>query len=290
MWSWPVALYLWLAALGAGVFLVAILADRLSPEGDEKLLKMAVLVSAPCFLVALIALALQLQSVFVVGLMLEGVVLSSGVSLAFWSLLACLFVSFPLLLLRLAEVRDWPMLPGESVVRPVLVWLYAATCALALLSAAWLLIGTSDSLWSSSYLLAELLVVSAALCGVATVLGLSRTLEADVSSAVLRTLSGLQPILLVIQACLLVVVLVHIGLQPSAAPALLPFLTLSLAAVLLWVGSLLGGVVVPLAIELWIGPARGWDFYPSRLLAISPALVVTGAFSLRLAFVFAGQG
>jgi protein NrfD len=290
-WGWWVVLYFFFGGIAAGAYFIATLIDLVGTERDRPIAKIAYYIAAP--LVALCGLFL---------------ILDLGRPERFWHMLLQSNTSLPMFKYwSPMSVGAWALLffglfTGASFVGalaedgrlglgrlsglarvlhegPIGLIFQVVGCLFGFFIAAYtgaLLTATNQSLWSDSPLIGALFLASAASTGIATmllILGLRRG-GAPRDSVVNLERTDRWAILL--ELVLLIAFAISLG------GLALTFLSSSYG-ILLLVGTLLGGVIIPLFL-LWRPRMPG-----SGSTLIAAVLVLIGGFILRYAIVMAGQ-
>ncbi|MHB1134907.1 MAG: NrfD/PsrC family molybdoenzyme membrane anchor subunit, partial [Chloroflexota bacterium] len=145
-------------------------------------------------------------------------------------------------------------------------------------------------------MLAQLFLFSAMSTGTATVLLLTALLGTRRQSGYeeeRRLLVSTDMVLIVLEVFMLIPFLLHHALSPWSSATSIQLILGGEFTLLFWLGTILLGIVLPLAIEAYeLFPfvlKQGAVRYSLYLSAASSILVLLGGFTLRYVFVYAGQ-
>lgn len=269
-WTWLIAIYLWGAGMAGGAYFVAFLGERLGLGDKDGLLKAATWMGVLAVMIGSLILTVDL-----------------GKPLRFWHLLSEFNVLSPM------SIGAW-LLPAWALVGALMIglwWLDRWTGALKVL--AWLnfvlsvlliaytgvlLSATNQPLWSSTLLLPALFVVTSISRGTAFLL-LFVLCRKRVSPRTFTFLGRSDVVLYILDLIALAAFLVWLG--PAGQ-----VITTGTLGLLLWIGVVVIGILIPLAVGvrsiIWgkkVGPA-------SVLVAL---WAIVGGLILRAVIVLGGQ-
>lgn len=153
----------------------------------------------------------------------------------------------------------------------------------------------SRPLWNTP-MLAQLFLFSAMSSGTATVLLITALLGTRHESGLeeeRRLLVSTDVVLIVLEIFMLVPFLLHHALSTWSSASSLELILGGEYTLWFWIGVILFGILLPLAIEGYelfpVVLKEGASRYSLALSAVSGVLVLVGGFVLRFVFVFAGQ-
>jgi polysulfide reductase chain C len=286
------AWFLFLAGAGAGAYIVAVVANVLG-EHYEPLVKPGVFLGAPLVTVGLGLLMLNLGSPFRAYLALlrpQSSLISVGIDIT------TLFVLLGLL--HIAASSSQQVKLSANVLR----WLGGINALFALGTAIFtgLLLEVMQAVpfWNTP-IIPLLFVVSALLTGMGAVLlvkGLRCWVipkaEAEKEQVVesVHTLSRVDLPLIVMELIVLFLLLLVIVSSPSAAAASVAYLLSGGYAGAFWLGIVVVGLLVPMALEVWT-LTRGQGLTVARLTDVSVVVglcLLIGGIILRYAILAAG--
>jgi formate-dependent nitrite reductase membrane component NrfD len=289
-WTWQIALYLWLAGMAGGAYCAAFLADRASGRKQKELLQIATWIGVPMVLLGAALLTLELgQGLRFWHLFTEFFTLSP-MSIGSWLLLIWAAVGVVLIALWFAEafesverqaglfarVASWlrPLVPATEV----LLWVAFVLSILLVAYTGVLLSATNQPLWSETWLLPALFVVSAISTGIGALV-VALLLRRRTSVRALNLLGRVDPVVTLIELVTLVAFLVGLGATRTV-------ITTGTLGVFFWGGAVLIGVLVPLGLGLRArvrGKESGYEALLAALWSILGGLV------LRAVIVLGGQ-
>jgi protein NrfD len=289
-WTWQIALYLWLAGMAGGAYCAAFLADRASGRKQKELLQIATWIGVPMVLLGAALLTLELgQGLRFWHLFTEFFTLSP-MSIGSWLLLIWAAVGVVLIALWFAEafesverqaglfarVASWlrPLVPATEV----LLWVAFVLSILLVAYTGVLLSATNQPLWSETWLLPALFVVSAISTGIAALI-VAVLLRRRTSVRALNLLGRIDPVVTLVELVTLVAFLIGLGATRTV-------ITTGTLGVFFWGGAVLIGVLVPLGLGLRArvrGKESGYEALLAALWSILGGLV------LRAVIVLGGQ-
>ncbi|MGQ9554681.1 MAG: NrfD/PsrC family molybdoenzyme membrane anchor subunit [Anaerolineae bacterium] len=318
-WSWPVIVYLWVAGLGAGAYLVTFLADRFSGGHYHGAKRAATATGVLAIMVGLFMLIVDLGHPIRAWHLFARLRPVSPMSIGSWLLFVwsvCAVVLFfywwleslaqrkvvgllrKLVTIALRLRREAALLEWATFFLSILLMCYTGV----------LLTGTAEPLWSSTVLLPVLFVFSAVATGIAAINLLSalgvQQIELDLAPKLCKaavavclleilTLAGL--LMLAPTTSYAAVAYAAETGQPCAPAVMQSAVQASVVAMVsgslsfpFWVGVVLVGLVLPLGAELSL-LLRGIEAAPRPLVGLLGFMVLLGGFALRAVIVFAGQ-
>jgi formate-dependent nitrite reductase membrane component NrfD len=289
-WGWWVILYFFFGGIAAGAYVIGALVDLVGTERDRPIAKIAYYIAFPLVAICGILLSVDLgrperfwhmliqsntgQPMFKYW---------SPMSVGAWALLLFGAFSGASFVGALAEDGKFGLGRFSGLARllhhgPIGTLVSLAGAAVGFFIASYtgaLLTATNQPFWSDSYLIGALFLASAASTGIATIL-LILSFRRDVPHDSIVNLERTDRWAMILELVLLIAFIASLG---SLA---LAFIT-SIYGILLLVGTLLVGVLIPL-LMLWRPSLPG----SGKLYAVA-ALVLIGGFVLRYAVVMAGQ-
>ena len=280
IWDWIIALYLFLAGLGAGAFVMGTIAGWKCPNGKK--LKLTALIIAPVAVgVGTLMLMVDARAGLAHPLRFFGL-LTNPSSIMMWGVV---LLSLFLLAAVVALVLQWRR--GRTP-----KWLDAVGMLLALGVAGYtgMLLGDAHAafpLWNQ-LVLPVLFVVSAASAGFAAVVLAGHVLKApELEKLGFTHVTGL--VLPVLEAALIAVLLMCAqavdGSAAAAAAASVAALVSSTYAVPFWLGLVIVGLAVPFALELAMRAKPALADGPATYVA--ECCVLMGGFMLRFLVIYA---
>jgi protein NrfD len=292
-WGWWIIGYFFLGGIAAGAYFMATMIDLVGNPEDRSLARVGYLIALPLIMVCGLFLILDLheptrfwhmlfRSEVVKDAIAQGwptsgagwQTMTAAPLLKYWSPMSV--GSWAISLFGLCTTLSllgslWSGGKMERIFR--LSWLgkgiAVVGCCTGFFVAAYtgaLLTATNQPIWSETTLIAPLFLTSAASTGIATMLLLARWL--NVSSASLDRLEKADLWALGLELIFFVLFLASVG------PLLVPMLK-SPHGLVLVAGTLLVGVLAPLAIHLRVGLFSRWGFATAAMLAL------LGGFALR---------
>lgn len=289
-WSWQIALYLWLAGMAGGAYCTAFLADRVGGRRYKELLQIAVWIGVPMLLLGALLLTLELGQEVRFWHLLTGFFSLSPMSLGSWLLPIWAAVGITLIALWFAEafesveqrtgvfarVASWlqPLVPATEV----LLWVTFGLSVLLITYTGVLLNATNQPLWSETWLLPALFVVSSISTGVGALM-VVLLLRKRTYARALNILGRVDPAVTAIELVTLAAFLVGLGAARRA-------ITTGTLGLLFWVGAVLVGVLIPLGLGVRVS-VRGKESSYAALLAALWSIL--GGLVLRAVVVLGGQ-
>jgi formate-dependent nitrite reductase membrane component NrfD len=289
-WGWWVVLYFFFGGIAAGAYFISVLIDLLGEQQDRPLAKIGYYLAAPlvalCGLLLIVDLGrperfwhMMIQS----NTGLPMFKYWSPMSIGSWALLCFGMFTTASFLGTLAEDGRFGLGRFSRLARylhegPLGMLFQIAGCLFGFFIASYtgaLLTATNQPFWSDSMLIGALFLASAASTGIATML-LILAFRRSAPHEAVESLEQTDMWAMLLELVLLVAFVASLG---SLAPAFLA----SPYGILLLVGTLLGGVLIPLLLR-----------WRPRLLGVrgpllAAALALLGGFILRYALVMAGQ-
>ena len=290
-WGLPIAIYLYVAAMAGGAFLVAALVCIFGPEEGRRETCMGYIYAIPLLIIGAIALIVDLGHPEKFLNLLVLFKFNSPMSAGAWGLLVFGFFCILASIFTLAEGKDsgvfvtlsnWikALVPRKEVAAiggMVSIFLMAYTGTL--------LSSTSIPMWSGTPLLSGLFLASGVSTGVALMLLLNRKIT---TIPQLYALEELDNIAIILELAILLFFLLMLRREtgPSGQSLIHPLVTGSIGA-WFWIGAVVVGMVLPLIFNFFSG-LRGTE---SKKLpsVLSPILILIGGFILRVVIVYAGQ-
>jgi formate-dependent nitrite reductase membrane component NrfD len=289
-WGWWVVLYFFFGGIAAGAYFIATLIDLFGEERDRPIAKLGYYIAAPLVALCGVLLIVDLGRPERFWHMLIQSITGwpmfkywSPMSVGAWALMIFGLFAGASFVGVLAEdgrlgLRRFSGLARHLHEGPVGKIFQVIGCLFGFFIASYtgaLLTATNQPFWSDSPLIGALFLASAASTGIATlllILSFQRIAPPDSVASLERT----DRWAMLLELVLLIAFVVSLG---SLAMAFLS----SLYGILLVVGTLLAGVLIPLLLH-WRPRALG----SSRTLVVA-VLALIGGFILRYAIVMAGQ-
>jgi formate-dependent nitrite reductase membrane component NrfD len=288
-WGWWIVLYFFFGGIAAGAYFIGTMVDLFGRDRDRPIARLAYLITAPLVAICGLLLVVDLSRPERFWHMLiqsnTGLPMFkywSPMSVGSWALMLFGLFSGLSFVGVLAEDKRFglgrfsaqatylhrgPVGVGFEVLG-TLVGFFIAAYTGALLTA------TNQPIWSDSNWIAPLFLASAASTGISTLL-LILSLRRLTPESSLRRLERTDRWAMVLELLLLVIFFVSLG-------AMAPVLLGSVYGILLLVGVLLVGVLIPLGLSF--RPLLG-----ARTPVVASLLALVGGFILRYAVVFAGS-
>jgi formate-dependent nitrite reductase membrane component NrfD len=289
-WGWLVVLYFFFGGIAAGAYFIATLIDLVGAERDRPIAKIAYYITAPLVLLCGLFLTLDLERPERFWHMLiesnTGLPIFkywSPISVGAWALLLFGLFTGVSFLGVLAEDARFGLGRLSGLARnlhegPIGMIFQVIGCLFGFFIASYtgaLLTATNQPFWSDSPLIGALFLASAASTGIAVlllILSFRRGAPPDSVANLERT----DRWAMLLELVLLVAFVISLG-------GLAPVFLFSGYGVLLLIGTLLGGVLIPLFLQ-WRPRLLG-----SNGILLAAVLVLVGGFILRYAIVMAGQ-
>ena len=279
-WEWPIFVDLWAAGVAAGGFFAAFLVDRFSGGRYKRLVQAATWVGVPLALLGVLLLVVDLGNQLwfwhlLVGFSPVSVVFHplSPMSIGTYVLIVWSISGTCLIALWLAEsgVPGFVLLRRLVPLTKILSWISFVFSPLVIAYTGVLLSNTNTPMWRT-VMLPALFVVSAIFTGVAA----SRLVLTLLGKSVPDGLGKASIILAILVALAL------IGYLVTAPTAIIVSGSL---AVWFWIGAVVIGLVVPVALELRAIKTKG----ATVLVVVSTLCVLLGGLALRAVVAIGGQ-
>ncbi len=315
-WNLLIVFYLFTAGMSAGAFFISGLATYLGGARYQRISRIGALLAPWPLSLGLATLVLDLTKPFQFWWLFLTVETTSPMSVGSWLLVAFSLVSFVYFalwfprpwrdLLRLpqrptdlAHFSAWrPLDRARVITARRLVAAIGAPLAIGVGMYTGVLLGAIPArpMWNTP-MVAQLFLLSAMSSGVAIVLLVASVLRFrgshDHLHAERHFLVSFDAMLIVLEIFIVVPFFLHQALNTWSSSQSLNLIMGGPYTLVFWLGVVLLGLLIPLAIE-------GFELFPvvwqeqavkySRLWgAISAALVLFGGFMLRYVFVYAGQ-
>ncbi len=289
-WGWLVVLYFFFGGIAAGAYFIATLIDLVGAERDRPIAKIAYYITAPLVLLCGLFLTLDLERPERFWHMLiqsnTGLPIFkywSPISVGAWALLLFGLFTGVSFIGVLAEDARFGLGRLSGLARnlhegPIGLIFQVIGCLFGFFIASYtgaLLTATNQPFWSDSPLIGALFLASAASTGIAVlllILSFRRGAPPDSVANLERT----DRWAMLLELVLLVAFVISLG-------GLAPVFLFSGYGILLLIGTLLGGVLIPLFLQ-WRPRLLG-----SNGVLLAAVLVLVGGFILRYAIVMAGQ-
>jgi formate-dependent nitrite reductase membrane component NrfD len=310
-WEWPIAIDLLAAGLAGGAYFSGFLTDRISGGKHALLPKIAMFLGVPLVLLGSLLLVLDLGEQLRAWHLFTRFRPGSAMSMGSWILILYALIGIVMIALWWADSFDPEKikLTGLSglakVIRParpalgVLSWIALVLAVVLMTYTGVLLSATNQALWASTFLLPVLFVVSAVFTGSALLLlvlksGLGRLLDIlfggegeTIPDETINAMAKATAVVGVWNVVVLAAFLAWLAFGSTAAAAdSVGILTFGGLAFLFWVGVVIVGLLIPLA--LLYASVRGKEPVVGAILT-SACLVLIGGFVLRLVIVLGGQ-
>lgn len=283
VWGWLVVLYLWLAGMAGGAYIAAYLVHNLNGGRHRTLLRLGTYVSIPLFALGMLFLTLDLGRTERFWHLFASFRPTSVMWFGTYFLLIGTVVGAGLVLRELAELRGYQIANMSGVERVVTtLGFFFALIVVGYVGV--LFAQTARPLWEATLLLPWIFIASTLSTGIGLLIIALHIVPISEPPTVLPILHRLLALFLGIDLLLLALEIVwHAAVDFSAVAPLLA----GAFSPLFWVGLVLIGLVVPLAMEwrnLRTGQLTTW-----AAALVAPALVILGGLVLRYVIVFAGQ-
>ena len=288
-WGSMIYLYLWLAGIGGGAYFSAFLIDRFTGGANKALLRLATYIAFPLVSVGVLLLIIDLGMINRFWELLTRFYVVTPMSLGTWFLVA--FVGINALLIALWWLRGRRSPTAFSRIESLLSWAGLVFAALVMTYTGVLLAVSNQSLWAGTVILPALFVASATSTGLAaTIIAAIVSRAKPVSRQFLLRLSEADAIVIVLEIVALVGLMIWLAASSfEGASQALAVITAGGLAIPLWLGVVVIGLLIPVALEFW-----GWGksaetkrLWP--LIVTSSALVLIGGLILRAVIVIGGQ-
>lgn len=314
-WGLLIVNYLFVAGVSAGAFAISSFATYLGGPHFRRVARIGALVAPWPVMLGVALLVLDLGRPFAFYNLFLTVQWTSPMSIGSWLLTLFIFVSLVYAVLwlpapvdhllrvptskrALFHFRQWTPL-SANLIRKLRAMFAAIGFPLSLGVGIYtgILLGAIPArpFWNTP-MVAQLFLFSAMSSGVAIVLLITAAIgarRADELEAERRLLVSTDMVLIVLEIFMLIPFLLHHALSTWSSASSIQLILGGEFTIPFWVGVVLLGIAIPLAIEgyelfpviLKEGAAR----YSLQLSALSAVLVLTGGFILRYVFVYAGQ-
>lgn len=311
-WNFLIAFYLFTAGISAGAFFVSGLATYLGGARYQRISRIGALLAPWPLTLGLAALIFDLTKPFEFWWLFLTVEYTSPMSIGSWLLTGFSIISFVYFILWVPRPwRDLLRLPHRladltrfSAWRPLnrqeirlsrrVVAAIGAPLAIGVGMYTGVLLGAIPArpMWNTP-MIAQLFLMSAMSSGVATVLLVASLLRSHHLHSERHFLVSFDAMLIVLEIFMVIPFFLHQSLSTWSSTQSLNLIMGGPYTLAFWVGVVLLGLLIPLAIE-------GFELFPvvwqeqaikySRLWGgLSAGLVLIGGFVLRYVFVYAGQ-
>jgi polysulfide reductase chain C len=280
VWEWPIFIDLWAAGVAGGAYFAAFLIDRFTDRRYKHLVRIATWVGVPLAALGVLLLILDLgNQLWFWHLIIKpspfSVVFFLGAPMSVGTYVLSLWIISGVcqIILWLAEdeVPGFVALRGLTPATEILGWISFVLSPLLIAYTGVLISSTRVLLWATA-MLPSLFVASAIFTGAAGVRLISNLLGKDVPQQLRKAsliLAGLQVLALI----------VYLFTVPAGILLAGPM------ALWFWLGVVLVGLAVPVALDLW-----GLRVEGTRLLAVLSSLcILVGGLALRAMLVIGGQ-
>lgn len=286
MWDWWIVVYFFVGGIAGGAYFTAAIIELVGGEKDRPIARMGYYIAFPLSLVCALCLIMDLgvptrfyHMVVYSKTFLPWPKWDSAVSVGAYALLFFGGFSFLSFIDALVETGRLPWAPFREKYSGMPRMIYSVLGGLnGFFLASYtgvLLAGGHIPMWSSNPMLGALFLASGASTGMATIaLGLALT-KTDLGEAWSR-LKQADMVAIVLEIILLVVFVVLL------MTAGVPLFSSGLAGWMLVVGTLVVGLIVPVAMQ--------WQMKSANTTVIVSLLVLIGGFIMRWAIVMGGQG
>ena len=275
-WRWLVILYFFFGAIAGGSYTIGTIANLFSRdpavERTSRYLSLAAVLPCPILLVLDLGRPERALNMFRV------LKLKSPMSLGSWALLGLgMTASASAALQVLSDVLGRDVLPGLRravgiVGLPFSVFISGYTGIL--------LAATNVPLWARNYLFIGPTFIASAFSGSFAALSILLGFGSGEREGTARGLARAEVVCLSTELLALTTGLVHLGKLGKP-------LTTGRYGRLFWPGTYIGGIIVPLGLQL-AGPVQGESGSRARRVATA-LLVLSGGFILRMLMIFAGR-
>ncbi len=291
-WGFPIWLYLWLAGMAAGAYFAAFLAERFGKHTDHRLLHIALYFGIPAAMAGVAFLLYDLSNPLRFWHLFVSFNLTSPMSIGSWLLV--LWVTIGILIVFLWHLR------GRIPIKPIILqqirnslhWAGFFASALLMTYTGVLLAVSNQPLWTSTFLLPPLFVISAVSTGAAVlVLGSMITRMWKSHGETIRRMVQVDAIVIVVELVVLLAYFLWLSQSGvSGAIESMRQLTSGTLAVPFWFGVVLLAILLPFILYVinWnkkIGETR----IVFASLTASSVCVIFGGLVLRTVIVIGGQ-
>lgn len=284
-WGWEIVGYLWLAGMAGGAYAAAYLIHNLDHRRHRTLLRLATYLSIPIFAVGIFLLIIELGRPERFWHLFAAFRPSSVMWFGTYFLLIGTAVGAGLVIREALEVGG-VKIPNFDLVEQIVTSLGFLFALIVISYIGVVFTQTARPFWSGTFLLPWVFIASAFTTGIGLLIIAFHVIPTSAPPTVLPLLHrGLALFIGIDLGLLALEVVWHLAVTPSAVA---PILAGALSAVF-WVGLVVLGLVVPLALEL--RNLRTLDLTRVRggIVLLAPALVILGGLALRYIVVYGGQ-
>jgi len=291
--NWPalIAVYLFMAGVGAAAFYTGVLADIFSNGKYRRLAKYGAYIGVPLIVGGVLMLLFDLGKPMSFWRFLLNFNASSTMSIGVWLLSAFIVLGGLNALTWLAEEKfagNSGILGAFKNKAGLRRFSGLVGMPVGLLTAGYtgvLLASTSSALWSSTSYLGLLFLISATSTGIAALMLVLAWRKEDF--AVIQKLAKADAMVIVFEMIVFCLLLLALG---SGAPEAAAVILKGSFSVVFWLGIVACGLVIPLIVEIYnmfsVKLHTGNDF---TVPVVASVLILVGGFLLRYVFLFAGQ-
>ncbi len=295
VWPMAIVIYLFLAGIAGGAFYSGALAEFYSGGKYRRLSKWGTYLSLPLILIGVLMLIFDLgRSPYFWHIILKDnftplVVWSSTMSVGTWFLTIFGALSFIILLFWLSEeekTKDWPIInrfKGKDSVRKFLTFINMIVGMLVAAYTGILLASTSVPMWHATPFLGLLFACSATSTGLAALM-LCHKAANDPDEEMLHLLGKADMDVIFLELAAFALLL--LGLGAFAPEAGLKALITGPYGIAFWVGIIICGLILPLAVEIYVNK---FPTLTVGLTTLAAVLVLVGGFLVRYVIIYAGQ-
>jgi polysulfide reductase chain C len=279
-WGLPVILYLWLAGMAGGAYITAVGFNVLNGNKHRTLVRVATYITIPLFALGALILTLDLGRPERVWHMFVSFRPSSVMWFGTYFLLIGSAIGAGLALREFAHLRkvEFPWADTVEYWATRLGWLFALI-VVAYIGVVFA--QTAREMWSGTLLLPALFIASAISTGIAALALALHLVKTDEPAWVTAALKELAVLFIGIELVILVLFVAWLAVVGTSANVLLT----GALSPLFWVGLVLVGLIVPLALEL-----RAPSKAAARWVVLAaPALTLVGGLVLRYVITIGGQ-
>jgi len=292
-WGLPIWLYLWLAGMAAGAYFAAFLAERIGKHKDHGLLNISLYFGIPAAMIGVIFLLMDLSFVFRFWHLFIFFNPTSPMSIGSWLLIVWTAIGVLILLLWHLRNRIPVSKKRFSHIMNGFYWAGFVASAILMSYTGVLLAASNQPLWSATYLLPPLFVVSAISTGLTMLIFLGLVIR-SARKAYSRTIGKMLHIDAIVIVMEIIVLFVFLYLLsrsgiPEAAESLTELIRGSLA-IPFWVGVVLMAALLPLTLDIIYWRRKIEKHKAAFITSIaSSACVILGGLILRTVIVIGGQ-
>jgi len=285
VWGWEIVLYLWLAGMAGGAYATAYLVHNLNGRRHRTLLRLATYLSIPLFAVGIFLLIIELGRPERFWHLFAAFRPSSVMWFGTYFLLIGTAVGVGLVIREALEIGGIKI-PNFDLVERIVTSLGFLFALIVVSYIGVVFTQTARPFWSGTFLLPWVFIASAFATGIGVLIIAFNVIPTSEPPTVLPLLHrGLALFIGIDLGLLALEVVWHLAATPSAVAPLLA----GALSPLFWVGLVVLGLAVPLALELRnlrtldLARARGGG------VLLAPALVILGGLVLRYIVVYSGQ-